>query len=352
MKTSYLRPEIGALTGYTPGEQPRIPGLIKLNTNENPYPPSPRVAEALKAFNPADLRRYPAPASDELRSAIAAFHGVGTDRVIIGNGSDDLLTMIFRAFTDPQRPAAAPEPSYSLYPVLAAMQGAPFIRIPLQGERFELPSDFSARAAAANLLLIVRPNAPTGNSFPLNTIREICREFDGMVVIDEAYADFADDNAMALAAELDNVVVTRTFSKSYSLAGLRLGYAVSSPAAIEAMMKLKDSYNVDRLTQTLGLAAFRDRDHLRQTCAAIRTQRDRLRSELLKLGFQAPESQSNFVFAAPPDGDGERYFRGLRSEAVLVRYFPGPVTGRYVRITVGTPDEMDRLLEITRRMFQ
>ncbi len=347
---SYFRPAIAALAGYTPGEQPKISNLVKLNTNENPYPPSPRVYAALAEFSAGRLDRYPDPTADKLRDAIAERHGVERENVICGNGSDDLLTMLFRAFTAPDRPVAVLEPSYSLYPVLAAMQEAPVIRIPLDPDTFATPDDLVERAAGANLTILTRPNAPTGNSIPREQVAGFCRKFDGVAVIDEAYADFADDNCMDLAAACDNVLVMRTFSKSYSLAGLRIGYAVGHRDLIAGLMKLKDSYNVNMLTQVLALAAFHDRETLRANVAAIRSSRKRLADELERLGFRVIPSQGNFLFASPPDGDGKNAAEKLREAAVIVRYFPGPLTGKFLRITVGTDAEIDRLLEALREI--
>ena len=343
---SHFRPAIDALVGYIPGEQPRSGRPIKLNTNENPYPPSPRIADALKAFDLEYLRRYPDPTADALRDDIAAHWGVARGNVICGNGSMDLLTMVFRAFTDPRRPAAMLDPCYSLYPVLAAMQEAPVIRMPLDPVTFELKKPLAELARGANLVMLTRPNAPTGNSLPREEVESFCAGFDGIVAIDEAYADFADDNCMEFAAKFDNVLVLRTFSKSYSLAGLRLGYAVGAAELIDGLMKLKDSYNVDMLTQVVGRAAFADTETLAAHTAAIRATKARLTKALEKLGFTIVPSQSNFLFASPPDGDGEKVFAELRRHAVIVRYFPGEVTGRFVRITVGTDAEIDRLLEV------
>ena len=345
---SHFRPAIDALAGYTPGEQPKMNRLVKLNTNENPYPPSPRIAEALGAFALEKLHRYPDPTADALRDDIAARCGVKRENVICGNGSDDLLTMIFRSFTDPKRPVAVLDPSYSLYPVLAAMQEAPVIRMPLDPETFELRRPLAELAKGANLVMLTRPNAPTGNSLPRAEVERFCAAFDGIVAIDEAYADFADDNCMEFAAKYDNVLVLRTFSKSYSLAGLRLGFAVGNAALIDGLMKLKDSYNVDMLTQVVGRAAFADTETLAAHTSAIRATKARLVTELEKLGFTIIPSQSNFLFASPADGDGERVFTELRRNAVIVRYFPGKVTGRFIRITVGTDAEIDRLLEVLR----
>ncbi len=349
---SYFRPEIEAMAGYTPGEQPKLLNLLKLNTNENPYPPSPRVAEALRECDWTRLRLYPDPLADALRDEFAGTLGFERKNVIAGNGSDDILTMVFRAFTDPERAVACVEPTYSLYPVLAEMQGAPIRRIALQGEGFELPSDLLEQAEGANLLVIARPNAPTGNSFPLETMRRYCREFEGVVLFDEAYADFADDNCLELAREFPNVLVSRTFSKSYSLAGLRLGFAVGNPELIEGLFKLKDSYNIDLLAQVAGAAAWKDREYHRDCCARIKESRKALADELTKIGFSVVPSQTNFLFAAPPDRDGAGCFRRLREQAIIVRYFPGPVTGAYLRITIGTPEQMTRLVEALRGMYR
>lgn len=343
---SYFRPEIDALAGYTAGEQPKIANLIKLNTNENPYPPSPAVTEALRSFDIAHLRRYPDPFADELRDIFAADCNVKRENVIVGNGSDDLLTMCFRAFTSPEHPVAVFDPSYSLYPVLAAMQGAKVIKIGLDLPDFTYPASGAMQAEQANMLVITRPNAPTGTLCPKDLVRKYCSEFDGIVLIDEAYGDFSADNCMDLAAEFDNVIVMRTFSKSCSMAGVRLGYAVSNPVIIEGLMKLKDSYNVDMLSQIVGKANYLDKTYRNECISAIRRDRDAMRDALLKLGFRVPESHANFLFAGPPDGDGENCFLYLRENAVLVRYFKGIVIGRYVRITIGTPEENARVLEL------
>ena len=343
---SYFRPEIDAIAGYVPGEQPKLPDLIKLNTNENPYPPSPRVAEVLRTFDISRLRRYPDPTADALRDLFAADLGLRRENLIAGNGSDDLLTMVFRAFTAPDRPAAVFEPSYSLYPVLAAMQGAPVRRIPLAAGSFAYPENAVEQAGDANLLLIARPNAPTGNCAPKELVRRYCREFDGIVLIDEAYADFAADNCAELAAEFPNVLVMRTFSKGSSMAGVRLGYAFGDATLIAGLMKLKDSYNLDQLSQEVAKVNYLDKAYRADCVAKIKAERERLAEKLTAMGFEVVPSQANFLFAAPPDGDGAGAFAFLREHAVVVRYFAGSITGKYLRITVGTPAENDRLLAV------
>ena len=339
------------MAGYVPGEQPKIANLIKLNTNENPYPPSPRVAEAMATFDYARLRRYPDPMFDALRDAVAKRNGVKRENVVCGNGSDDILTMTFRAFTSPANPLACQWPTYSLYNILAQMQGAPVKHVMLDKDTFAFPDDALEQAKGANLFIITRPNAPTGNMVEKSIVREICAKFDGIVMFDEAYADFADDNCMDLAKEFDNVLVSRTFSKSYSLAGIRMGYAVGHADLIDGLLKLKDSYNVDMIDQVVSLAAYEDEAYLLENCAKVKQFRAEMTADLRKIGFTVVDSQANFLFAAPPDHDGEGFFKFLRENAVLVRYFKGDVTGKYVRITLGTPEENARVLELARQRY-
>lgn len=350
---SYFRSVVDEMAGYAPGEQPKMLDLVKLNTNENPFPPSPAVLGALETFDGSMLRRYPDPMADSLCSAIAEVNNVTRNMVIAGNGSDDILTMTFRAFTAPDKPVAIMEPTYSLYPVLAKMQEAPVIKIALREDNdFAMPDDVLEQAKCANILIITRPNAPTGNSFPKAAIRKIAEEFNGILFIDEAYADFADDNCMDLVHEFANVIVSRTSSKSLALAGLRFGYAVAHPTIIEGLNKLKDSYNMDMLTQKLAEAAVRDQEYLQTTLAKVKTLRAELAGELEKLGFKLIPSQANFIFAAPPDNDGAKAFKFLRDHAVIVRYFPGEVTGKYLRITVGTAAQNQRLISVLHELYK
>lgn len=349
---NYFNPEIAAMAGYVPGEQPKIANLIKLNTNENPFPPSPKVVEAMQAFDYDRLRRYPDPMFDALRDAVAKRNGVKRENVVCGNGSDDILTMTFRAFTSEKNPLACLWPTYSLYHILAQMQRAQVKYVHLASDTFAFPEDALEQAKGANLFIITRPNAPTGNSVAKSIVREICANFDGVVMFDEAYADFADDNCMDLAKEFDNVLVSRTFSKSYSLAGIRMGYAVGHADLIDGLLKLKDSYNVDMIDQVVSLAAYEDEAYLQENCRKIKGFRSDMSAALRELGFSVVDSQTNFLFAAPPDNDGEGFFRYLRENAVLVRYFKGDVTGKYVRITLGTPEENARVLELAAARYR
>jgi len=347
---SCFRPEIDAMEGYAPGEQPKSPGLVKLNTNENPYPPAPGVLEFLRSCDPAKLRLYPDPVGSELRRFIGEMHGLDEANVIVGNGSDDILTIVARSFVDASRPLACFDPSYSLYPVLAELQGAPCVKISLDAS-FDIPEEWAKKAAGANILMIARPNAPTGNSFPLSKIERICDEFKGVVLIDEAYVDFAEDRCEGLLKGRSNVIVSRTFSKSRSLAGARFGYALACPEIIEGMMKVKDSYNVNYLTQQVALAALRDPAYLAGNVAKIKASRSKLAKDLKALGFSLVPSQTNFLFASPPSGDGRRYFDELRKRNIIVRYFSAPRTASFVRITIGTEEEMAKLLEATKAIL-
>ena len=347
--SNYARNAIRAMSGYVPGEQPKDRRYIKLNTTENPYPPSPAVAAALHDFDPTRLLLYPDPEACELRKVAAAQAGVTAECVLCGNGSDDLLTIAARTFVDQGGALAHVDPSYSLYPVLAQLQGARATVVPLDAD-FNLSPDAARQAAGATLFLIARPNAPTGNAFPLESMHALCRTFPGIVWIDEAYVDFADDDCLAFVRQYPNVVVSRTFSKSYSLAGLRLGIAYAAPALITEMVKVKDSYNVSMLTQVVGLAALKDRDGMRANAERIRATRATVSKALAGLGFRVPPSQSNFLFCQPPVPAAD-YAAGLRREGILVRYFPGPRTGAFVRITVGTDAEMAQLLAATQRLL-
>ncbi len=346
------RDNIGRMAGYVPGEQPKDRRYIKLNTNENPYPPSPRALAALAAFPGDRLRLYPDPVADALRDTAARVYGLpGRDWVLAGNGSDDLLTIAVRTFVDQGGALAHPEPSYSLYPVLAGLQAARAVAVPLDAA-FALPADAAAQATAAgaSLFFLARPNAPTGNVTPRAAVEKLCREFAGVVWIDEAYGDFAPDHCLDFPVRFPNVVVSRTFSKSYSLAGVRLGLALACPELIGQMFKVKDSYNVNVLTQVVGEAALADQEYLRDRVAVIRGTRDRMAAALVAMGCVVCPSASNFLFVNPVRISAAAAFSGLRERGLLVRYFPGPRTGDYLRISVGTDAEMAALLAAMREL--
>jgi histidinol-phosphate aminotransferase len=335
---------VQSLQAYAPGEQPRDNSVIKLNTNENPYPPSPMVCAALSTFNCERLRLYPDPVCMRVRERISAIHGCSIEQVFVGNGSDEILALCTRAFVEHKGTIGYFEPSYSLYPVLSDIRAARRHPVDLNPDfSWRMPADY-----AADLFLITNPNAPTSLLHSISTIADFCSEFAGVVVVDEAYVDFADCNCMALALAQNNrnTLVMRTLSKSFSLAGLRLGYAVGPVELITALYKIKDSYNMDALALELGLAALNDLEYMRANVERITATRQSLTNALLQRGWRVCESQTNFLFARPPDGDARRVFELLKEHKIYTRYFPGETTGEYLRITVGTDEQCDALLEV------
>lgn len=338
--SSRIRASVQALHPYVPGEQPKGPGVVKLNTNENPHGPSPRVGEVLRAFDHLQARLYPDPVCSALREAAARLHGVTPDMVFFGNGSDEVLALCTRAFVEDDGVVSYFEPSYSLYPVLCDIADVRHAPVPLTDDyRWAMPADHRS-----NLFLLTNPNAPTSLGFDPADIRRFAAGYAGVVVVDEAYADFAGRDCLALARELPNVIISRTFSKAYGLAHLRLGYAVGPAPLIEALYKIKDSYNVNGLTQAAGLAALLDQEYLRATVARILATRARVTAALEGRGWHVLPSETNFLFAEPPGGDAARIFQGLKDRRIFVRYFPGPRTGRRLRVTIGTDAEMDAFL--------
>ncbi len=342
MSNSLIKENVRCMTGYTPGEQPKVSGLIKLNTNENPYPPSPGVIKALRAIDPVRLRLYPDPVSSALRKAIARLNKCSEDMVFVGNGSDEILALCTRAFVEDNGSIGYFNPSYSLYPILADIRDVAKKPVELAaGFEWAMPAKYNA-----SLFLMARPNAPTGMNYPLKTVSSFCAGFKGVVMIDEAYADFASDNCMALARTRKNVLVMRTLSKSFSLAGLRVGYVIGHKALIAALFTIKDSYNVDFLAQTLALAAVNDVSVMKKNCARIIASRRRLATALEKLSYTVCDSQSNFLFVKPVGMKAAEVFGKLREEKILVRYFPGRRTGDFLRITVGTDAEVNKLISV------
>ncbi len=335
---SYARDVIAGIAGYVPGEQPGEKPFIKLNTNENPYSPAAGIGEVLRNFSYERLRLYSEPSSRLVREAASTVYGVAAEQILCGNGSDDLLTIALRTFVDQGRFLAYTEPSYSLYPVLADLQGAIRRPVPLD-EHFELPENAAELAGDAKLFLLARPNAPTGNSFPIARVERLCRAFSGVVWIDEAYADFAEDHCLGLVAKYPNVVVSRTFSKSYSLAGLRLGLAFAPLSLIQEMEKVKDSYNVDMLTQYLGKAALEAHAVMLANVERIKVTRTWTTKHLEALSCQVLPSQANFLFVRPVRPAAE-VFAGLREQGYLVRYFNLPRVSEYIRVTIGRQEDM------------
>jgi len=348
---SLFRNNVEAMTPYVPGEQP-APGerFIKLNTNENPYPPSSRVAEAIQAeleANGSRLRLYSDPVALEFRKAASESTGFPLDGILAGNGSDELLALVVRAVVEPGDVIAYPYPTYVLYETLAHAQGA-------RVHEVEFPRDFSLPrelfGAAAKLVFIASPNSPSGTTYPASQLAALARSVPGaMVVVDEAYADFADENALDLARELPNVVVLRTLSKSYSLAGMRLGLLFGAPEVVAGIAKIKDSYNLDRLAIAAGAAALRDGATMRDNVGRIRRTRERLSEELRAMGFDVLPSSANFVFARLESAARARAtYQALRDRKILVRYFDRPLLADGLRITVGTDEEISSLLAALR----
>ncbi|GFE56911.1 histidinol-phosphate transaminase [Geobacter sp. AOG1] len=341
-----LRRNIKEMAGYVPGYQPAdAAAYIKLNTNENPYPPSPRVLEAIMAEVGEGLRRYPDAASRAPLEEAARLYGFPADWVVMANGSDELLNNLIRAFASEGEEIAYVHPSYSYYATLAEIQGA---RVRTFGLTEQLSlAGFPARYEG-KLFFLTNPNAPLGFCFPRAFIEELAGRVAGMLVIDEAYVDFAEEHSLDLVRRFDNVVVTRTFSKSYSLAGMRLGLAIARPEVIAALNKIRDHYNLDRLAQTAAAAALRDQEYFSGCVEKIRATREWFSNELRELGYTVIPSQANFVFASSPDRDGERVYQGLFDRNILVRYFTDPLLAHGMRITIGTREEMEKTVEALR----
>jgi histidinol-phosphate aminotransferase len=338
----WLRPALRGLPPYVPGEQPG-PGrrVVKLNTNENPYPPSPRVLEALERAVRAEVRLYPDPEARALREQAARAHGVPADHILAGNGSDELLAVLLRAVVDPGDRVAFPVPTYSLYETLVAVQGGEAVRVPF-GEDFALPDGLSA--TGARLTFLCNPNSPSGTQVPVEAVERLARAVSGLLVVDEAYVDFADSSALGLVGRLGNVVVLRTLSKSFSLAGLRVGLAFAAPEVIRGLRVVKDSYNLNQLSQVAGAAALSDMDAMRANVERVKRSRTRLTTGLERLGYRVLPSQANFVLARRPGEDQGTVAAALASRGVLVRHFPGHGLADGLRITVGTDDEIATLL--------
>ncbi len=339
-----VRPSVAKMAPYVPGEQP-APGerVIKLNTNENPFPPSPRVLAAIRGLDGEQLRRYPSPRADAFRATAAALHGVSPDMILAGNGSDEVLAIAVRTFLGSGDVLAYPDPTYSLYPVLAASAENRVVTVPWEPD-WRLPVD-ALLATGARAIFFANPNAPTGTLVAAARVRALATVFDGLLLVDEAYADFADENCLDLVRELPNVMICRTFSKGYSLAGLRFGYGIAAPALVAEMNKVKDSYNCDAISIVAATAALEDQEYARSTWQAVRAERARLAATLGERGWQVIPSQTNFLFATCPDGRAAAVYRELKRRGILVRHFDKPGLDDKLRITIGTAAQNDALLE-------
>ena len=336
------------LEGYVPGKQPSDGSYIKLNTNENPYPPPPRVLAALQEAMGGDLRLYPDPLATPLREAAAQVYGCTVDEVIAGNGSDDILTMIFRTFLDADDLIATPAPSYTLYNVLSGLQDTSCKEVPM-APGYTLPAALDT--CGAKVLFIVNPNAPTGVLFDRQSLRAVLERTDSIVVVDEAYADFAGESAIDLLPEYPQLIVVRTFSKSYALAGMRLGLGFAHRDVIAQMLKVKDSYNLDRLSIVAGVAALEDQAWLRDTTTTIIRTRTHMLQALSDMGLHVPPSRANFVFPRVPNGRAKEVYQALEKRRILVRYFRGPLVGDSFRVTVGTDAEVAAFLSALRELL-
>jgi histidinol-phosphate aminotransferase len=339
----YQRDILKDVEGYTPGEQLNVPDIIKLNTNENPYPPSPKVGEALSAITGDALRKYPDPLSVELRRACAERYGYDSgDWVMAGNGMDELLAMTIRTFVNPGETVLSVNPTYSLYEILVQLHGARYETVDLNPDGSLSDALFSAKGA---LCFVPRPNAPTGFCESRESMERFCEAFDGIVYIDEAYVDFADDSCMDFPKRFDNVIVGRTFSKAFGLAGMRIGVAVANPDIMAEFLKTKDSYNLSGAAQAAGIAAMQDYDYTMAQVAKIKVTRARMTDALRDLGFVIADSQSNFVLARWKDeASAKEIFQQLRERAILIRYFDTEGLRDALRISVGTDVEVDALL--------
>lgn len=344
-----LAPHLKNHAPYVPGEQTDEAGVLKLNTNENPYPPSPKVYQALRESINSDLRKYPDPLARDLRLALAKRTGTPKEAIVIGNGSDELLLLAARAFGRPGRPVVVVEPSYSLYPVLAKSLGLSCVSLELTPD-WDLPNEKLPKGCLA---FLPYPNAQTGTCFRPESLTRFMSTFEGVVVLDEAYADFADSEHRIQVRNNERVIVVRTFSKSYSLAGIRVGYALCGGRLADGLLRVKDAYNVDRLAQAAALAALEDQAYFEGNINKIRSERTRLAQALKEMGMPTLPSQANYVMmeCASPDR-AKAVSLSLRKKKILVRHFPEiPRIAAGLRITVGKPQETDRLLLALREII-
>ncbi len=377
---SLIRPLVHALHAYVPGEQPKIKGLIKLNTNENPYPPSPKVLAAVRAAVDGRLRLYPNPAAQALREKLAKLHRCKAENIFIGNGSDECLALAVRCFVEPLEDSDDGRvlfcgwpgkftvqyftPSYSLYPVLADTHGAVKNAVALKPD-FGLPSVAELKREAgeppkggtpnwdfnAALTFVTTPNAPSGRGYKTSELEKLCRAQKGVIVLDEAYVDFADEHALPLALKYPHVLVARTFSKAYSLCFQRVGYFVGHPELIAALDKMRDSYNVNGLGQIAAVATLDDLPYYRANFRKVIGTREVLTCELAELGFVVLPSQTNFILARPPKFPAKAWLQKLRDRKILVRWFSAPEVSEYLRITIGTETEAAALVQAVKKIL-
>ncbi len=354
----YFRRNIESAKGYEPGYQPsfaeategrpRQTNVVKLNTNENPYPPSPKVMKVLSEISTEQLRRYPDPMGNTFRQAAADVNGVEPNNIMCCNGGDELLRIAFQAFCDKDRPVAYPVPTYSLYPVLAKLQNCKAIEVPFDNE-FNLPAKLANAGAA--LTIVCNPNAPSGTFISTEELASLADELSGVLLIDEAYVDFAESNCTSLVKDFDNVLILRSMSKGYSLAGLRFGYAIAQPGLIAGLMKVKDSYNVDAVAIALATAAVKDQPYFKENVEKVKAERTRMTEQLRNLGFDVLDSFANFVLAKCKNAKAAEVYEKLTQRNIYVRYFNYPKLKDKLRITVGTPEQNNKLISALKEIL-
>jgi histidinol-phosphate aminotransferase len=332
------------MTEYIPGEQPQnLDQCIKLNTNENPFPPSPKVLEAIKAETGETLRRYPQPNTEKVREAFAALHGLTPENIFVANGSDEIFTLLFRGFIENKGCAAFCYPSYSLYYTMAEANNVTYEKVILT-DSFDVPFD-KLLAKKYDLIILCNPNNPTGKGIPVSDIKKFIAKYKGLLIVDEAYVDFYNETCIDLVKIYDNLIVTRSFSKSYSLAGLRIGIAAAHPDIINGFLKLKDSYNVDRLAAAGALAALLDQKNFKYSIGMVKNNKEYLEESLNALGFDIVPSKANFIFLKHSKMKSGAIYNKLKEKNILVRHYTGPIQENYIRITVGSMLEIKALVK-------
>jgi histidinol-phosphate aminotransferase len=344
----YFRKNIEKAIGYIPGLQPDKLDIVKLNTNENPWPPSPAVLEAIRNISPEQLRRYPQPRANNFRTAASGVFKIPAENIICTNGGDELLSIAIRAFCDETRPLAYPVPTYSLYPILAELQNCPTKEIDFD-EEYNLPAKLAKTDAA--LTIVCNPNAPSGSFISPDELASLADEIPGVLLIDEAYVDFAENNCLDLVTKFDNVIILRTLSKGYSLASIRFGFGFAHRNLIEGLLKLKDSYNVDLVANQVATAAIKDQVYFRNTIEKVKAERSKLTGQLRDLGFDVPDSQANFLLAKCNSCEALELYERLVKRGIYVRYFAYPRLNDKLRITVGTPQQNDKLISALKEIL-
>ena len=343
---------VHTLTPYVPGEQPKIDNLIKLNTNENPYPPSPKVLAAIAEQNNEKLRLYPDPNSDLLKQSIADYHNLSTDQVFVGNGSDEVLAHAFQGLLKQDAPLLFPDITYSFYPVYCGLYGIEYQNIPLNDDFEIVPEDYQRECGA---IIFPNPNAPTGRLLGLDAIKQLLEmQPNRLVLVDEAYIDFGGESAISLVKDYPNLLVTQTLSKSRSLAGIRVGFAVGQAHLIEALERVKNSFNsypVDRLALFGASASFEDETYFQNCCQKIISTRETLTNEMTQMGFDVVPSAANFIFAKHQSKDAEALAQALRERKIIVRYFNKPRINQHLRITIGTDEENNALVSALKEIL-